>query len=303
MTRYQIIGESEQIKSIIELIKKVGNSNVPVLITGEKGTGRELIARNLHYNNLYHHKKRFVAVNCASISSKLIESSLVGYNGTIFLSEIGELESSLQVTLLRVLKEKEFELSEKNYKFRLISSTSHNLEKEIKWGKFREDLFYMLNVVQIDVPPLMSRKDDIPLLVENFLNEFCLREEKMLKISEEVISIFMKYSWKENIRELKNVIERAVILAGDSIITPKELPIYLFSNKPLPFEGTIEDVATQGTLAEVARKALKIAESQRIIVALRETMGNRKRAADILQVSYKTLFTKIKAYGIEDIRN
>jgi DNA-binding NtrC family response regulator len=302
MMNYRIIGESKQIEAIIELIKEVNNSNVSVLITGEKGTGRELISRSLHYSGI-NFKKPFVVVNCAFITSKFIESSLLGCDGTIFLSEIDELEPSLQVKLLRVLKEKEFELSEKRYKVnvRLISSTSQDLEKEIKAGNFREDLFYMLNIARIDVPPLRSRKDDIPLLAEHFLNIFCLREKKMLKISDEVMNIFMHYPWQGNVRELKNVIERAVTLAGGPKITPKELPIYIVSTKPLPLERIIEDIAMQGTLADVARKALKTAESQRIVVALWEAMGNKTRAAEILQVSYKTLFNKIKKYGIKDI--
>jgi len=292
--KYEIIGETEQIRAIIELIKEVANSIVPVLIAGEIGTGRELIARNLHYNGP-NQKKSFIVVNCASVPSKFIKSSLLGYDGTIFFSEISELEFSSQIELLRVLKEKEFELSKINYKinFRLISSTSHNLKEEIKLGNFREDLYYMLRVVQIDVPPLRSRKDDIPLLVKNFLNEFCSRENKMHKISDEVIGIFMKYPWQGNVRELKNVIERAVVLAREPIITPKNLPI--------PLEGILEDIATQGTLADAAKKALKIAESQRIAGALRETKGNKTRAAEILQVSYKTLLTKIKEYGIRGI--
>ncbi len=292
--KYEIIGETEQIRAIIELIKEVANSIVPVLIAGEIGTGRELIARNLHYNGP-NQKKSFIVVNCASVPSKFIKSSLLGYDGTIFFSEISELEFSSQIELLRVLKEKEFELSKINYKinFRLISSTSHNLKEEIKLGNFREDLYYMLRVVQIDVPPLRSRKDDIPLLVKNFLNEFCSRENKMHKISDEVIDIFMKYPWQGNVRELKNVIERAVVLAREPIITPKNLSI--------PLRGILEDLATQGTLADAAKKALKIAESQRIAGALRETKGNKTRAAEILQVSYKTLLTKIKEYGIRGI--
>jgi DNA-binding NtrC family response regulator len=303
MMKYRIIGETKQIEAIINLIKEIANANVPVLITGEKGTGRELIARYLHYN-YRSPKKRFIAINCASISSKLIESLLLGYDGTIFLSEIDELETSLQVKLLRVLKEKEFELSEQNQKinFKLISSTSRNLKKEIKSGNFREDLLYMLNVVQIDVPPLRSRKDDIPLLIDNFLNEFCLREKKMLKISDEVIDIFMNYPWQGNVRELKNVIERAVVLAGEPIITVKELPIYIVSTKPLPL-ATIEDIAMQGPLGDAAKDVVKIVEIQRIVGALRETKGNKKKAAAILQVCYKTLFTKINKYGIKGIWN
>jgi len=300
--KYRIIGKSEQIEAILKLIKDIANSNVTVLINGEKGTGKELIARNLHYNS-ENHKKRFVALHCASISSKLIESVILGYNCMVYLSEIGELEPLLQVKLLRVLKEKEFELSERNYKdnFRLISSTSHDIEKEIKSGNFREDLFYMLNVVQLNIPPLRSRKVDIPLLVEDFMNTFCLRENKTLKVSDEVMKIFMNYSWQGNVKELKNVIERAVTIAKGPLITPRELPIYIFSAKPLPLEITTEDVATQGALSAVAKKALKIAEKERIVEVLRETEGNKAKAAKKLRVCYKTLYTKIKEYGIESI--
>jgi len=300
--KYRIIGESEQIEAIVELIKEITNSNLAVLMNGEKGTGRELIARNLHFNS-NKHTKRFVVLHCASMSSKLIESAFLGYDGTIFLSEVGELDPALQVKLLLVLKEKEFALSERNYKvnFRLISSTSHDLEKEMKSGNFREDLFYILNVMQLNIPPLRRRMDDIPLLVDEFLNRFCLKENKMLKVSDEVMKIFMNYSWPGNVRELKNVIERAVVIAKKPLVTLKELPIHIVSTKPLPLEKTTDDAALHGTLSDVAKEAMKIAERKRIVEVLRETGGNKTKAAKKLQVCYKTLFTKIKEYGIESI--
>ena len=297
-----IIGKSKQIKAIVKLIKEVADSNLNVLITGEKGTGRELIARNLYYNRL-NHEKAFVALHCASISSKRIETAILKYDGTIYLSEIGELGPALQITLLMALKEREFKLSEKYCKVnsRLISSTRHDLAKEIKLGNFREDLFYMLNVLQLNVPPLRRRRGDIPLLVKDFMDTFCQREKKTLSVSEEVMKIFMNYSWQGNIRELKNVVERAVVIAKEPLITPKDLPIYIFSNKPFPLETMIEDVAIHGTLADVAKSALKIAERQRIVEVLRETGGNKTKAAKKLQICYKTLFTKIKEYGIKGV--
>ena len=275
-----IIGESKQICKIRELIKQVANSNAPILITGETGTGKELIARNIHYNSI-NYNKPFTAIHCAAIPNDPIKL-LIG--GTLFLVEIGELEPSLQAKLLRLLQEKEFEFREndsKRDKFRLISSTRFDLREEIKAGKFRKDLFDLLNVIQIDVLPLRERRLDIPLLAADFLHEFCLRERKMLKISDEVMSIFMKYTWPGNVRELRKSIERAVVLAKESIITPEELPEELLQSKEvikLKYEKMIK----------------KDLEPQAIKDVLIYSKGNKSEAAKILGLSRPTLYNKLK---------
>lgn len=297
---YKIIGQTRQIRAIVESIKEISSSSVPVLITGEKGTGRELTARAIHHNGR-NYNKRFIVMHCASVSHKLIELAIRRCHGTIFLSEVGELELAVQVQVLRLLKEKEFEQSQESYKStcRLIASTSHDLGKEISAGHFREELLYMLNTVQLDIPPLRSRKYDIPFLVEEFLHAFCRREKKLLQISNKALKILMNYQWPGNVRELKNVIERAVILAKDNVITPKELPLFIFSAKSLPLGTEIAGSSTQGSLEDVAKKALQCAERQYIIEVLRETGGNKTKAAKKLKVCYKTLFNKIKEYDIE----
>ena len=232
---HRITGKTLEMSRILGTLKAVKDSETSVLICGETGTGKELVAKALHYSSI-RHDKPFIVVNCAAIPRELIESELFGYEkgaftgavvlrigkfeeasgGTLFLDEIGELEPSLQVKLLRVLQEREIErigASRKiKVKFRLVSSTNRDLKREIEAGNFREDLFYRINVLQIDIPPLRERKDDIPLLVTEFLNESCLREKKVLTVSDEVMSMFKSYSWPGNVRQLKNVIERAVVL-------------------------------------------------------------------------------------------
>jgi|Deesub1362A_J573_1020465.scaffolds.fasta_scaffold00004_225 DNA-binding NtrC family response regulator len=301
-----IIGNTPGILKIFETINAVKDSVSSVLICGETGTGKELIARALHYNSK-RKDKPFVAVNCASIPRELLESELFGYEkgaftgavsrrigkfeeaagGTVFLDEIGELEPSLQAKLLRVLQERKLERlgsnKKTNVEFRLISSTNRNLEKEIQAGNFREDLFYRINVISINVPPLRDRKDDIPLLVSEFVNEFCVRENKVLSVSDEVMRIFQDYHWPGNIRQLRNVVERAVVLARGSTITTKDLP------RELLFAGRrqkAQDYAVTVTLREL--------EIQAIRNALRKCNGNKSRAAKMLGISRKTFYKRLK---------
>jgi DNA-binding NtrC family response regulator len=295
----RIIGNSPHLLKILDSILAVKDSASSVLIFGETGTGKELIARKLHYSSIRKNKP-LVTVNCAAIPKELMESELFGYEkgsftgahsrrigkfeeasgGTIFLDEIGELDLALQVKLLRVLQEKEIERLGGNKKipieFRLISCTNRDLKEEIRSGNFREDLFYRLNVVQISTPALRDTKDDIPLLVAEFIKEFCLRENKILSVSDEVMRIFQNYSWPGNIRQLKNIIERAVVLSKGKTITIKELPEELLLLK-----------SQSETLLNKTMKNIKVLAIKN---ALHECGGNKSKTASMLGISRKALY-------------
>jgi DNA-binding NtrC family response regulator len=294
-----IIGNTPHMLKILDSVEAVKDSASSVLICGETGTGKELIARKLHYGSI-RKDKPFVTVNCAALPKELMESELFGYEkgaftgahsrrigrfeeasgGTIFLDEIGELDLALQAKLLRVLQEKEIERLGSNKKisleFRLISSTNRDLREEMLAGNFREDLFYRINVVQINTPALRDIKDDIPLLVSEFIKEFCLRENKMLSASDEVMRLFQNYSWPGNIRQLKNIIERAVVLSKGEMISTKELPEDLLSLK-----------LQSETLSDKTLKDIKL---QAIKDALRECDGNKSKAANMLGISRKAFY-------------
>ncbi len=301
-----IIGNTPSIIKILRTIEAFKDTESSILIHGETGTGKEIIARTLHYNSK-RYDKPFVTVNCAAIPRELMESELFGYergaftgavasrvgkfeeasDGTIFLDEIGELELPLQAKLLRVLQEREIERIGNNKKikvnFRLISSTNRDLKREIKAGNFREDLFYRINVVQIDVPPLKERREDISLLTSRFVHEFCLREKKMITLSDEVMKIFQNYSWPGNVRQLKNVIERAVILARGAKITINELSE--------DFHFYHEQERPAGSASPI--KPLKLLELQAIVDALHECNGNKSKAARRLGISRKSFYKRL----------
>jgi len=292
--------------SIMETVETVKDSLSSVLIQGETGSGKEVIASNLHYRSK-RFDKPFVAINCAAIPRELIESELFGYekgafsgagtsragkfeeamDGTIFLDEIGELEISVQAKLLRVLQEREIERLGTNKKikvnFRLISSTNKNLKREVEQGRFREDLYYRLNVVQINVPPLRERKQDIPLLATEFLNIFSLRENRPFFFSDEVMNVFMQYDWPGNVRQLKNVIEQTAVLARVERITVNELPEE-FHSRP------------QHQTPDYIVKPLKVLESQAIAEALTMFQGNKSKAARSLGISRKTFYKRLNGH-------
>lgn len=303
-----VVGATPEMRRVVDTIAAVRDSGSSVLICGETGTGKELIAKTLHYTSV-RRTMPFVAVNCAAIPRELMESEFFGYEkgaftgavsprtgrfeeamgGTLFLDEIGELELGLQAKLLRVLQEKEMERIGSNRKikvdFRLICSTNRDLKKEVEEGAFRRDLFYRINVVQITVPPLRERKSDIPLVITEFMNEFCLKEKKApLKISDEVLRVFEGYGWPGNIRQLKNVIERAVVLAKRDKITVKELPEELVTTVKAKVEP--KDRASQ--------KTLKALELQAIKDMLEECEGNKSKAAKLLGISRKAFYKKLK---------
>ncbi|NOZ25513.1 MAG: sigma-54-dependent Fis family transcriptional regulator [Nitrospirae bacterium] len=307
----RIIGKTPQMLKIFNTIEAVKDSESSVIICGETGTGKELIARALHFGS-GRRDKPFVAVNCAAIPRDLLESELFGYEkgaftgavsrrigrfeevagGTLFLDEIGELELSIQAKLLRVLQEREIERLGSNKKikvhFRLVSSTNRDLEKEVRAGNFRKDLLYRLNVIQINVPLLRERKDDIPLLVSEYVNEFCVRENKVLTVSDEVMRIFQEYHWPGNVRQLRNVMERAVVLSKGDTITPRELPEEFTSLK----ESKKRDApgSTFKTLSELEFEAVRD--------ALRACNGNKSKAARMLGISRKALYKRLKDWKL-----
>ncbi len=250
-----IIGKSSVMKKIFEMVKQVSEVSTNILITGATGTGKELIARAIH-NNGSRKDKPFIPVNCGAIPENLYESEFFGYkkgaftgadsnyeglfksadSGTIFLDEIAELPEHMQVKLNRVLQEREIRPIGSSFTIkidvRILAATNKNLEEEVKSGSFREDLFYRINVVELKLPSLAERKDDVPLLVDHFINKYNNELNKsIMGIDNEVIKLFMSYDWKGNLRELENMIERAVLLCQEDIITPKYLPSHIFENK------------------------------------------------------------------------
>lgn len=314
----KIIGKSEKIVEVAQKIQKVAPSKTTVIILGESGTGKELFARAIHYLSP-RREYPFVPINCAAIPGGLLESELFGHEkgaftggdfkkvgkfeladkGTIFLDEIGEMDTSLQVKLLRVLQEGEIEriggLKTIKIDVRIIAASNKDIESAVSEKTFREDLFYRLNVFPVKIPPLRERTEDIALLVEFFLNKCCTELKTPLKgISSDAIEMLIKYPWKGNVRELENTIERAIILCDGKTIMPEDISL-----SPLPLEVSMKNLPMNGALEDVSKEALRIAETQRIIKALKDTKGNKTRAAEILQVSYKTLLTKIKEYNIE----
>lgn len=316
----KIIGKSAQLQEITAKIQKVAPTNATAMIHGESGTGKELFARAIHY--LSNRKDApFVAINSAAIPRELLESELFGYErgaftgadarklgkleladkGTVFLDEIGDMDLALQAKLLRVLQEQVIERvgGGKPIKIdvRVIAATNKDIEKAVAAKLFREDLFYRLNVFPITIPPLRERREDIPPLAQHFLTKYSKEVRKgPLTISDEAMEILMKSPWKGNVRELENVIERSVIYADGGAISAQDLGI----SESNIINALAEHVPMDGPLHAVAEAATRIVESRRIKQVLKQTGGNKSRAAEILQVSYKTLLTKIKDYQLEE---
>ena len=316
----KIIGKSIQMQEITSKIQKVAPTNATALIHGESGTGKELFARAIHYLSA-RKDAPFIAINSAAIPRELLESELFGYErgaftgadarklgkleladkGTVFLDEIGDMDLTLQAKLLRVLQEQVIERvgggKPITIDVRVVAATNKDLDKAVGDKLFREDLFYRLNVFPITIPPLRERREDIPALAQNFLNKYSAEVRKgPLKISDEAMEILMKSRWKGNVRELENVVERAVIYADGGVIRAQDLGI----SESSIIDALAEHVPMDAPLQDVAAAATRIAESRRIRLALKQTGGNKTRAAEVLQVSYKTLLTKIKDYQLED---
>lgn len=314
----RIIGKSPVMVEVLETLQKVAQSPSTALLLGESGTGKELFARALHY--LSPRKDGpFVAVNCAAIPHGLLESEFFGHErgaftgavgrklgkfelsdkGTIFLDEIGDLDLSLQAKLLRVLEGSEFTrvggTTKLKMDVRVVAATNKDLQPMVANGTFREDLFYRLNVLPILIPPLRNRKEDIPALVENFLLHYARETKKEpVSISPEALQKLMEHPWTGNVRELQNSIERAVILNDGKLIEVDHLGLTQQRQ-----EIGLKQLSLEGTLHEVSASATRYVESRLIQKVLKNTGGNKTKAAEILQVSYKTLLTKIKEYEIE----
>ena len=310
-----MVAKSQAMRAIFETIRKIADYKTTVLITGESGTGKELIARAIHYNGI-RKDKPMVAVNCGGLPENLLESELFGYakgaftdagkdkkgifqeatGGTFFLDEIGELPLSLQVKLLRVLQDEMVRPlgSAEAFKVdvRIIAATAANLAKAVQEGTFRDDLFYRINVLHIEVPPLRDRKEDIPLLVNHFMEKFDrhLRKE-ITEIQPEALRALMTYPWPGNVRELENVIERTMVLTERSHIHVSELPDKIRDPQP----SIVPPWPSQETSLKANTMVLEKALIER---ALRETDNNRTRAAKLLGISHPTLLSKMKTYGI-----
>ena len=313
-----IIGKSRPMQELYETIQKIGPASASILIEGESGTGKELVAKSIHFNSP-RKDAAFIAVNCSAFAETLLESELFGHEkgaftgaaamkkgrfelahkGTLFLDEIGEIPASIQVKLLRVLQEKTFErvggTETIKVDFRLIAATNKNLEKEVDRGRFREDLYYRLNVVKAVLPPLRERQEDIPLLVNHFIKKYSREndtEYPLKGVTKEAARLIFDYPWPGNIRELENMVERAVILSGGEYITPADLPVKLrqgmTSNPPL--EGIPENAGLSETLAAVEKKMIKR--------ALEVTGNVQTEAAKILRIGKSGLNKKIKKYGL-----
>lgn len=315
----EIIGQSSAIKRVFKLIDKVAPTESTVLILGESGTGKELVARAIHQKSR-RKDGPFIPVNCGAIPEELLESELFGYEkgaftganrskpgrfelangGTIFLDEIAEMSPKLQVKLLRILQEKTIERlgSERpiSVNIRIIAATNRNLEAEVAEGRFRKDLYFRLNVIPIQLPPLRERKEDIPLLAEHFLKKFCEREEVPLKrLSEEALKCLLSYSWPGNVRELENLMERLVILTEDEVIRKEDLPEHLCEPSSLSLNYFPETFPPEGLDLQ---ETLKEIEKSLILKALEASGGVKSRAAKLLRLNRTTLIEKMKRLGL-----
>jgi DNA-binding NtrC family response regulator len=311
-----IIGKSKSMQEVFWLIREVARSDASVLIQGESGTGKELVAAAIHFNS----KRRsgpYIRVSCASLPESLVESELFGYEkgaftganqrrigrfeaahtGTLFLDEIGDLPVAVQSKLLRVLQERQIERLGSNRSIdvdvRFVSASLRNLENDVSEGGIRKDLLFRINTVPIQLPPLRDRREDIPLLAQAFLREFSRERSKEIEeIEDTTLERLDSHPWPGNVRELRNVIERAVVFCRGSRITPEHLPAGI---RDAPSAPVVPETAGQ---PESLRQAVERAETRAIRAALVATEGRRSEAADLLGVSRKTLWEKIKAYEI-----
>jgi len=315
LKKYEIIGDSPAIKGLCEDIRRVAPTNSWVLITGENGTGKELVARNIH---LLSNRSggRFVEVNCAAIPEELIESELFGHekgaftsavarrkgrfdladNGTIFLDEIADMSLKTQAKILRILQEQSFErvggTERISVDVRVIAATNKNLEEQISRGAFREDLYYRLNVIPFHVPPLRERSEDIPLFVDHFLSEFTAETAREpMTVKEDALALLMAYSWPGNVRELKNLIERLVIMTPGNVITTDDVPAYIRGAQPAPPANLFR--------SKLLKEARRDFEKEFILRRLKEFGGNISKTAESIGIERSHLYRKIRSYGID----
>ncbi len=314
---YELTGQSGPIQDLKEMIGIVAPTNAWILIMGENGTGKELVARSIHRQSR-RAQKSFIEVNCAAIPEDLIESELFGHEkgaftgatamkrgkfdlaneGTIFLDEVADMSLKAQAKVLRILQEKKFERVGGNKLIptdvRVLAATNKDLEKEMEEGRFRQDLYYRLNVIPLRIPPLRDRKEDIPLLVAQFVKDFALKEgEPENEVTDEVLDVLMKHNWPGNVRELKNIIERLVIMTPTRVISKCDL-------FPLFEEGKQETVPMEPEITtDSFRAAKQDFERQYIIRKLREFDGNISKTAEAIGLERSNLHKKIRSYGLE----
>jgi DNA-binding NtrC family response regulator len=314
ITKYKlenIVGRSPQMLQVYKTVARVAESRSTVLIAGESGTGKELVARAIHFNSP-RSSKAFVAVDCGSLAENLLESELFGHvrgaftgavtnkkglfeeadNGTCFLDEVGDISLAMQAKLLRVIQEHEIKrvggTETIKIDVRIVAATNKTLEELVAEKKFREDLFYRLNVVTIHLPPLRERMDDIPILADHFLRKYAAENEKPVsRISAEVLDLLLNYQWPGNVRELENVIEHAVTLSHHSLILPEDLPRRL---RVEPSEIRAASLPSQISLTDLEKLYIK--------KVLEETGGNKKKAAAILGIDRRTLYRMAARFGI-----
>jgi DNA-binding NtrC family response regulator len=304
----KLVGRSKAMKNVMDIVKSVASKNVNILITGETGTGKEMIANLIHYNST-RASKPFIKMNCAAFGEGVLESELFGHEkgaftgaitkrvgrfeladgGTIFIDEIGDMPLGTQIKLLRVLQEREFERVGGNETIkvdvRVLAATNQDLKQLIKEKKFREDLFYRLNVVHVNLPPLRDRKDDIPTLVSTFMNKMNEEKEYMVtKITREAMQMLLNYSWPGNVRELENTIESAMALSEKDLIEPKYMPAFLLFSQTQ--KGDFYQLPQNLTLSEMEQEIIKI--------VLDRTGGNKTKAAKHLGIGLRTLQRKVK---------
>ena len=318
---HEMIGTSMSMLHLSEQIRMVAPTNASVLITGENGTGKELVARSVHFHS-QRRDKPFIEINCAAIPEELIESELFGHErgaftgavaqkkgkfdladgGTLFLDEIGDMSLKTQAKVLRILQEKKFErvggTRTLEVDVRIVAATNKLLEEEIKNGSFREDLFYRLNVVPFKVPPLRERREDVPVLTGYFLDAFCRREGRELKlIVPEAMEALKRYDWPGNVRELKNIVERLVIMTPGGTVTLNHLPDYfgIESSDRETGGGKLDGVLELSSL----REAREEFEREFIIQKLEENDWNVSRTAEAIELERSNLHRKIKSYGID----
>ena len=317
-----ILGTSAVIQDIRDLIDKIADTDSTVLILGESGTGKELVARALHYGST-RSKKPFVPINCGAIPEDLLESELFGYEkgaftgaiatkigrfeaadqGTVFLDEIGDMSPGLQVKILRVLQEKEFERvgcrSTIKVDVRVVAATNLDLEKAVEEKKFRNDLYYRLNVIPIHLPPLRDRKEDIPVLVEHFIEKMAKRKKKSIKgVNAEALRAFEAFDWPGNIRELENLMERLIVLKEEgSLITPRDLPEKIRQSKNPVIASSQVALPAEGV---DFNEAVDNYERELIVSALQRVNGVKKKAAEYLNLNRTTLIEKMKRKGLLD---
>ncbi len=313
-----LIGDSEPMQAVFRLIEKIARTDSTVLIIGESGTGKELVARAIHFNS-ERHDRPLVPVNCGAIPEDLLESELFGHEkgaftgalrtrigrfemangGTIFLDEVGDMSPALQTKILRVLQEQEFEriggLKTIKVNVRVLAATHRDLEMEIKNGRFREDLYYRLNVIPVNLPPLRDRRSDIPILIDHFLKRFNKEKKQSIEgISEEASKILINYNWPGNVRELENMNERLIILKGKGLIDVQDLPDKVKEFSP-------DDIFRNITLPDAGldfNTAISQFEKEIILQALNKTNWVKNKAAKLLHMNRTTLVEKMKKKNI-----